>query len=704
MLTGKDYMLGAASGQFMDVRYATVSLLSFLFLNHINANYFCMSNLVEKFQIASCFGPRCLMGTDGGLKAAWDEDNAMIEAFVGSGSFDLPFVPPDDVLGGRGLPISETALQQRLQLLVEGTSLNWTYAIFWQLSYYPNGEMVLGWGDGYFKGPKESENADPRGTEKDQTCREEDQLIRRKVLRELQALVCTGEDDTTASTGLDYVTDTEWFYLVSMSYFFSHGVGTPGQALASGEYVWLLEANKAPSHVCTRADLAKTIACIPTKNGVVELGSTELIFESWEVINNIKEFFSEGIFEQSRRYQKPHLSSGKIGAMGCTHVTYPTGIDISNDVISNSCVKCNTFDKLNASSLPSNVDSLDYLFSDDASLVEIPLETDKNHMQPVGVPTLQSRLIIEEDKTAVFSKPLYLSLDQGRTAVSETGEILNPPEMTLNLRRSENQLQQKDSKFYLKKETMSVDSQSKDRAGESANHQVVDAKGVSLPSFVGRSSIESEQDVDSEAEVSYKDVVLVEQKPPRKRGRKPAHDREEPLNHVQAERQRREKLNQRFYALRSVVPNVSKMDKASLLGDAIAYIQELQQKLQIMELKCQSVPSSGRPSTSNHRGSRSHLDYSAQTGNTRSLHSYIYILDQKPNVDVELLGMEVMVRVNHLSEAYPTSQLMFALQDLQLEVQHANISTVEDRIFHLVIAKTSQAHGIHEDSQSGECD
>ncbi|BBN20491.1 hypothetical protein Mp_Vg00340 [Marchantia polymorpha subsp. ruderalis] len=565
MLTGKDYMLGAASGQFMDVRYATVSLLSFLFLNHINANYFCMSNLVEKFQIASCFGPRCLMGTDGGLKAAWDEDNAMIEAFVGSGSFDLPFVPPDDVLGGRGLPISETALQQRLQLLVEGTSLNWTYAIFWQLSYYPNGEMVLGWGDGYFKGPKESENADPRGTEKDQTCREEDQLIRRKVLRELQALVCTGEDDTTASTGLDYVTDTEWFYLVSMSYFFSHGVGTPGQALASGEYVWLLEANKAPSHVCTRADLAKTIACIPTKNGVVELGSTELIFESWEVINNIKEFFSEGIFEQSRRYQKPHLSSGKIGAMGCTHVTYPTGIDISNDVISNSCVKCNTFDKLNASSLPSNVDSLDYLFSDDASLVEIPLETDKNHMQPVGVPTLQSRLIIEEDKTAVFSKPLYLSLDQGRTAVSETGEILNPPEMTLNLRRSENQLQQKDSKFYLKKETMSVDSQSKDRAGESANHQVVDAKGVSLPSFVGRSSIESEQDVDSEAEVSYKDVVLVEQKPPRKRGRKPAHDREEPLNHVQAERQRREKLNQRFYALRSVVPNVSKMSVKNVL-------------------------------------------------------------------------------------------------------------------------------------------
>jgi len=77
---------------------------------------------------------------------------------------------------------------------------------------------MLGWGDGYFKGPKENEVPDMKRME--QGTSEEDQQLRRKVLRELQSLVSNSEEDIS-----DYVTDTEWFYLVSMSHSFAHGVG-----------------------------------------------------------------------------------------------------------------------------------------------------------------------------------------------------------------------------------------------------------------------------------------------------------------------------------------------------------------------------------------------------------------------------------------------------------------------------------------------
>ncbi|XP_062177025.1 transcription factor bHLH25-like [Alnus glutinosa] len=54
-------------------------------------------------------------------------------------------------------------------------------------------------------------------------------------------------------------------------------------------------------------------------------------------------------------------------------------------------------------------------------------------------------------------------------------------------------------------------------------------------------------------------------------------------DHIMAERKRREKLSQRFIALSAIVPGLKKMDKASVLGDAIKYLKQMQEKVKTLE-------------------------------------------------------------------------------------------------------------------------
>ncbi|KAL2327115.1 hypothetical protein Fmac_020542 [Flemingia macrophylla] len=134
-----------------------------------------------------------------------------------------------------------------------------------------------------------------------------------------------------------------------------------------------------------------------------------------------------------------------------------------------------------------------------------------------------------------------------------------------------------------------------------------------------------------------------------------------PIDYVKAERQRREKLNQRFYSLRSAVPNVSKMDKASLLSDAVAYINELKAKINHLEVVLES------------NEKQKHVQAHSATTNMR--------------VEARMLGSEAVVRVQSLNVNHPSARLMDALRDINLHILHATISNIEEMMLQVVVVR-----------------
>ncbi|KAE7999309.1 hypothetical protein FH972_003753 [Carpinus fangiana] len=177
-------------------------------------------------------------------------------------------------------------------------------------------------------------------------------------------------------------------------------------------------------------------------------------------------------------------------------------------------------------------------------------------------------------------------------------------------------------------------------------------------------------------------AVNIEKRTPKKRGRKPGLGRDTPLNHVEAERQRREKLNHRFYALRAVVPNVSRMDKASLLSDAVSYINELKTKIDELESQLQ----------------RESKKVKLEMADTMDNQSTTTSVDQaRPSsggllleVEIKIVGLDAMIRVQSENVNYPSARLMGALRDLELQIHHASMSCVNELMLQDVVVRVPE--------------
>lgn len=144
-------------------------------------------------------------------------------------------------------------LQSMLQSAVQ--SVRWTYSLFWQIC--PQ-QGILVWGDGYYNGAiKTRKTVQPM-----EVSAEEASLQRSQQLRELYESLSAGETNQPArrpcaALSPEDLTESEWFYLMCVSFSFPPGVGLPGKAYAKRHHIWLAGANEVDSKVFSRAILAK---------------------------------------------------------------------------------------------------------------------------------------------------------------------------------------------------------------------------------------------------------------------------------------------------------------------------------------------------------------------------------------------------------------------------------------------------------------
>ncbi|CAN1199967.1 Transcription factor MYC2 [Linum perenne] len=588
----------------------------------------------------------------------WTDDNASVmDAFMNSDLSSLwPPPPPTPLHHHHHQPsssashtpplLNQETLQQRLQALIDGARENWTYAIFWQSSYDFSGASVLGWGDGYYKGEDKAIKSAKRSFSP------AEQEHRKKVLRELNSLI-SGPSSSSDDVVDEEVTDTEWFFLVSMTQSFVNGVGLPGQAFFNGSAVWLVGQDRMASAPCDRAKQGQvfglqTIVCIPSANGVVELGSTDSIFHSSDLMNKVRVLFNFNSLETlGGPPPTPNQDQGEND---------PSSLWISDPAVEDGPAIAKTAAQPSTGGNPPATSSLtETAAGGHNSYFTRELNFGKSSLKP------------EAGEILSFG-------DSKRSNSSPNGNLFAGG----NIPAAEESNKKKRSNPTSRGST-------NDEGMLSFTSGVILPSSGTVKSSAGGTADSDHSDLEASVvrEVESSSRIAVEpEKRPKKRGRKPANGRDEPLNHVEAERQRREKLNQKFYALRAVVPNVSKMDKASLLGDAISYIKELRMKLQSTEsekeeLEKQVETMVKKPSSpSDDRESKiSNNNFSSSNNNNNQASSKPAI---EMDIDVKIIGWDAMIRIQCSKRNHPAARLMAALKELDLDVHHASVSVVND--------------------------
>ncbi|MED6170903.1 endoglucanase 3 [Stylosanthes scabra] len=460
------------------------------------------------------------------------------------------------------------------QLALTVRSIQWSYAIFWSNS--PTQPGVLSWGEGYYNGDIKT-----RKTSQVAEHNNSDEIIslqRSEQLRELYSSLadsksCSQTKRPSAALSPEDLTDTEWFYLVCMSFVFNIGQCLPGRSLVYGQPIWLCNAHSADNGVFCRSLLAKTVVCFPFLDGVIELGTTDPVSEDYSLIQVIRNSFldiletnlpnNSGVTLNTRNKEEGGVACGAVehNAYGLTpEIIGDELINITSPTTSSNALKVNqptvgrtTFTTEFSNCFPNSMNSSCDCLSQNPCAQD--LQQCNNNPESILVDLGSDDKHYQRLLSALPRRP-----DDDRFI------------MGLHHRNFRGE-----SSFAIWKELGSVDC--KRSRGGGTPQELLKKVLFEVPLMHMDGLLESQEKNGSKDRMGLQEV----------------HD--VGMNHALTERKRRAKLNERFLILRSMVPTISKDDKVSILDDAMEYLRKLEEKVRELEAKKDVIDFDGIVST-----------------------------------------------------------------------------------------------------------
>uniref|UniRef100_A0A5B7AIY1 Putative myc-like anthocyanin regulatory protein n=1 Tax=Davidia involucrata TaxID=16924 RepID=A0A5B7AIY1_DAVIN len=475
----------------------------------------------------------------------------------------------------------------RKQLAVAVRSIQWSYAIYWSISSRQPG--VLEWGDGYYNGDiKTRKTVQAVEFDADQLG-----LQRSEQLRELYESLSAGETNPqarrpSAALSPEDLTETEWYYLVCMSFVFNIGQGLPGRTLAKGQPIWLCNAHYADSKVFSRSLLAKsasiqTVVCFPFLGSVVELGVTELVLEDPNLIQHMKTSFLEipcPIVSKISDYISGNagddhniLDANLNPVVECEVVQICAPNNSSNGFVPNNPAE-ESFMVEGLNGGVSQVQSWQFMDDEISNCVHNSM----NSSDCISQTFVNPEKAVPTSNGEKVNNGCLLDLQEFNQTKLNSLDVRNSDvhyqSLLSTLLKSSHQLIlgpyfrncNKESSFVRWKRGL---------MGSQMPCSGTPQRLVKKVLFeVAR--MHSDCFLEPREDNSRRDGLW-----------RPEADEIE-TNHVLSERRQRGKMNERFLALGSLVPSIGKVDKVSILDDTIEYLKELESRVEELE-SCREV-------------------------------------------------------------------------------------------------------------------